>query len=87
MWHIGSLTILSQVVIFITAVAGFVKAWQGKKLSAENGAKLIDIHLTMNSRLDELIKASRAQGRQEERDSHQITVQGVPQRQDEHDRS
>lgn len=40
--------------------------------------KLIDIHLTMNSRLDELIRASKAMGRQEERDSHSVTVPGIP---------
>jgi hypothetical protein len=40
--------------------------------------KLMDIHLTMNSRLDQLVKAAEAVGAQKERDSHSIIVPGVP---------
>jgi hypothetical protein len=43
-----------------------------------NNNKLKEIHLTMNSRLDELVKASVDVGAQRERDLHSITVQGVP---------
>jgi hypothetical protein len=43
-----------------------------------NKGKISDVHLSLNSRLDQLIKASLAQGRQDERDSHSITVTGVP---------
>jgi|HubBroStandDraft_6_1064221.scaffolds.fasta_scaffold1330958_2 hypothetical protein len=38
-------------------------------LAIRNGDKLKEIHLTMNSRLDELVRASKAVGAQEERDS------------------
>ena len=40
--------------------------------------KLDDIHKTMNSRLDQLVLAAKAQGRQDERDAHSVTVPGVP---------
>jgi hypothetical protein len=43
-----------------------------------NHGKLTDIHLSLNSRLDQLVKASSDSGRQAERDAHTITVQGVP---------
>ena len=63
---------LRQIVIAapltITAVTGFVAVL----------IKLKALHHEMNSRLTELIKASIAQGRQDERDSHTVTVEGVP---------
>jgi hypothetical protein len=34
--------------------------------------KLHDVHLTLNSRLDQLIEASQAVGRQQERDAHGV---------------
>lgn len=37
-------------------------------------SKLNELHLTMNSRLDQLIKASISQGRQDERDSQKGLV-------------
>jgi hypothetical protein len=46
--------------------------------SIRNGTKIQDVHLSINSRMDQLVKASKAEGRQDERDSHTITVQGVP---------
>jgi len=55
-----------------------VKAWQAKSKGEQNANKLVEIHLQLNSRLDELIKASKAQGRIDERDSHTIVVNGVP---------
>lgn len=44
--------------------------------------KIQEVHIGINSRMDQLVAASKAQGRQDERDSHSITVDGVP-RQDE----
>jgi hypothetical protein len=46
-----------------TAIVGGVILW-----------KIRELHLTMNSRLDQLIKASLAQGRQDERDSQKGIV-------------
>ena len=46
--------------------------------SIHNGNKIQDVHLSINSRMDQLVKASKAQGRQDERDSRSITVEGVP---------
>jgi hypothetical protein len=40
--------------------------------------KVQEVHLSINSRMDQLVKASVAVGAQEERDKHTITVQGVP---------
>jgi hypothetical protein len=37
--------------------------------SVNNGKKLSEVHLSLNSRLSELVKSSKAQGRQDERDS------------------
>jgi hypothetical protein len=51
-------------------------------MSIRNGNKIHDVHVGINSRMDELVKASKAQGRQDERDSHSITVQGFPERPD-----
>jgi hypothetical protein len=52
----------SQVCIFLAALGGLIK-------SRQNANKLVNIHLQLNSRLDELIKAANAQGRQDERNS------------------
>jgi hypothetical protein len=46
--------------------------------SIRNGNKIHDVHVGINSRMDELVKASKAQGRQYERDSRSVTVEGVP---------
>lgn len=44
--------------------------------------KIQEVHIGINSRMDQLVAASKAQGRQDERDSHSITVQGFPERPD-----
>jgi hypothetical protein len=36
--------------------------------SLNNGKKLNEVHISLNSRLSELVKSSKAQGRQDERD-------------------
>ena len=46
--------------------------------SIKNGARIQDVHLIINSRMDQLVKASKAEGRQDERDSHSVTVEGIP---------
>lgn len=43
-----------------------------------NHGKLTNIHLSLNSRLDQLVSASKDSGRQAERDANSITVPGVP---------
>jgi hypothetical protein len=37
--------------------------------SMKNGSKIEGVHLSINSRMDELVRAAKAQGRQDERDS------------------
>jgi hypothetical protein len=61
-------TTVTQATILLTAIFGAVKAWQAKKGADQNKAAILEVHLSMNSRMDELIRASRAQGRQDERD-------------------
>lgn len=46
--------------------------------SIHNSAKIQAVHLSINSRMDQLVQASLAQGRQDERDAHSVTVEGVP---------
>lgn len=50
--------------------------------SVRNGARIVSkidgVHLELNSRLSQLVAASNAQGRQDERDSRSVTVEGVP---------
>jgi hypothetical protein len=46
--------------------------------SLRNGSKIQDVHLSLNSRLTELVVAAKAQGRQDERDASSVTVPGVP---------
>ena len=47
-------------------------------VSIRNGSKIQQVHIGINSRMDELVKASKAQGRQDERDANSVTVIGVP---------
>jgi hypothetical protein len=56
-------------VALIAATPPTLVALGGAILGFINRGKIKEIHLSINSRLDELIKASVAQGRQEERDS------------------
>ena len=51
---------------------------RNRKAIAEVRAAVVEVHLSLNSRLTELVVASKAQGRQDERDSHSVTVEGVP---------
>ena len=46
--------------------------------SIRNGSQIRGVHLSLNSRLTELVTAAKAQGRQDERDSRSTTVEGVP---------
>lgn len=57
----------------IASVLSFVQ-------SRKNTEKITEVHVLFNSRMDQLIKASVALGRQEERDSQSITVHGVPEK-------
>jgi len=56
------------VTAFFTAVPATLLALGTLVTSLKNARKLDDVHLTLNSRLTELIKTTLAQGRQNERD-------------------
>ena len=54
--------LLSSLPPTLVALAGLVA-------SIRNASKINEVHLSLNSRLTELISASHAQGRQDERDA------------------
>jgi hypothetical protein len=60
--------LISGAPTFIVAVSGLITVIY----------KLNEVHKAVNSRLDQLVLASKAQGRQDERDAHSVTVAGVP---------
>jgi hypothetical protein len=60
----------------IAAVPPTIAAAAALIVSLRNKAAIREVHLTINSRLDQLIQASVAQGRQDERDANKQT--GTP---------
>jgi hypothetical protein len=66
-------------IAIIAATPPSVVAMGGVVLGWINRGKINEVHLSINSRLDQLVKAAHAEGRQQERDSHSVTVPGVPQ--------
>ena len=56
-------------VALIAGIAPTILSLAALLASIRNGNKIQDVHLSLNSRLSELITAARAQGRQDERDS------------------
>jgi len=71
MTDIVQVALIAGVAPTILSLAAFVT-------SLRNGTKIQDVHLSLNSRLSELVIAAKAQGRQDERDSHSVTVPGEP---------
>ena len=53
----------------IAAAVGAIAAITAAVLGKKNAAAIHEVHLSLNSRLDELIKASRSAGQIEERDN------------------
>ena len=67
----------------IAAIPPTIAAVAALIVSLHNSAKIQDVHVSLNSRLSQLVDASKAQGRQDERDSHSVTVAGVPKKEQE----
>jgi hypothetical protein len=65
-------------VALIAAVPPTIVGAAALARSMLNASKINEVHLSLNSRLSELLIAAHAQGRQEERDSNSVTVPGVP---------
>ena len=65
-------------IAMIVAIPPTIASVAALVMSIRNGTKIHDVHIGINSRMDELVKASKAQGRQDERDAHSVTVEGVP---------
>ncbi len=56
-------------------------AWRATKISKKNADAIHEVHLTLNSRLSELIAASHAKGQIEERDNQRaVEANGKPDR-------
>jgi len=64
-----NLTLITSIILALfTALPPTILALAALMTSIKNGQKIQDVHLSLNSRLSELLKASLAQGRQDERD-------------------
>ena len=64
----NNLSLITSVIIALfTALPPTLIALGSLITSIHNGQKINDVHLSLNSRLSELLKASLAQGRQDER--------------------
>lgn len=58
---------VSIILAFFTALPPTILALAALITSLRNSKRIQEVHLTLNSRLTELVKASLAQGRQDER--------------------
>lgn len=54
--------------IIFSAIVPSILALAATIVSLINGSRIREVHLSLNSRLSELVLASKAQGRQDERD-------------------
>jgi hypothetical protein len=64
-----NLSLITSIILAVaTATPPTIVALTALMASIRNGQKIQDVHLSLNSRLTELLKASLAQGRQNERD-------------------
>jgi hypothetical protein len=52
----------------VASIGAAVASWQAARATTQVGSKVREVHLSLNSRLDELLLAARAEGRQQERD-------------------
>jgi hypothetical protein len=65
----NNLSLITSIILALfTALPPTILALAALITSIHNGQKINDVHLSLNSRLSELLKASLAQGRQDERD-------------------
>jgi hypothetical protein len=62
----------------LVGVGAIVGQIRNRKAIAEVKGSITEIHLSLNSRLSELVEAAKAVGAQEERDKRSVTVEGVP---------
>jgi hypothetical protein len=64
----NNLSLITSIILALfTALPPTILALAALITSIHNGQKINDVHLSLNSRLSELLKASLAQGRQDER--------------------
>lgn len=66
---------LAQIITSIAALVGSMAAAAAFVASLRNGAKITDVHIAINSRMDQLLRttanAEHARGAKEERDNAQ----------------
>jgi hypothetical protein len=60
------------VIAMIVAIPPSIASVAALIVSIRNGNQIHEVHLGINSRMDELVKASKAQGRQDERDGRNV---------------
>jgi hypothetical protein len=68
------IAIIGAIASSVAAVAAGVTAFFVKRAND----RVVALDVKVDGRLTELLAATNAQGRQDERDSHSITVRGVP---------
>jgi hypothetical protein len=75
MYVMHGVTGVTTIITLIVAIKGLRKV-EAKVAAAQT--QIAEIHLSINSRMDEFLAAARQAGRQDERDAHSVTVPGVP---------
>jgi hypothetical protein len=59
-------------IALIVSLPPTVAATAALVMSIRNGRKIEDVHISLNSRLSQLLQAENAKGRQDERDSQNV---------------
>jgi hypothetical protein len=62
----------------VASVAALVVAFRTGKKTEAIMDKTVELNVKVDGRLDQLLQATNAQGRQDERDSRSIVVEGIP---------
>jgi hypothetical protein len=75
------IALIGAAAVIVPAVGSIFAAIYSKRASniaSEMESKIIELDVKVDGRLTQLLNATNAQGRQDERDSQSITVRGVP---------
>ena len=75
------IALIGAVAVVIPAIGTIAAAIYSKRASdiaTSTESRVVELDIKVDGRLTDLLKATNAQGRQDERDSQSITVKGVP---------
>lgn len=78
---VAALAVVASLISALAAAWAAVMSSQAKDQSQSNASGIREIHLTVNSRMDELLAASKAQARLEGADSQRATDKATQGRQ------